>query len=478
MSEVDQFPLELSEDQFRELVARATDRIVAHVRSLAEQPSWNLEGAEAFARSIMEQVPPDSGSDADGLLDFLFDEVIPVSLTTPGPGFMAYVPGGGLPHAAVADLIANSTNRYVGAWRPGPGIAQLEANVVRWFCHLIGFGETSGGFLTSGGSLANFSAIVAARTKVLGDSFLDGRIYVSEEVHHSVTKAARMAGFPVGSVQTVPTDSAFRMDVQRLVEAIEADHEQGLRPAIVVGSAGTVNSGAVDPLERIADVAERFGTWFHVDGAYGGFFMMTQRGRTTLSGIERADSVTLDPHKGMFLPYGTGALVVRDAAALYQAHSSPADYLPTLRHDPEFVDFCEISPELSRDFRGLRVWLPVKLHGMAAFRQALDEKLDLTQWATDELKKIEPVEIVAAPQLSTVAFRIVPAGVSGERLDALNRLLIERINSRKRIYITGTNLRGRYALRFCILSFRTHKDRVAMGIEDVRHAVREVLDTT
>src|SRR5262249_22845931 len=184
------------------------------------------------------------------------------------------------------------------------------------------------------------------------------------------------------------------------------DRAAGLRPFLIVASAGTTNTGAVDPLPELADIAQREGLWLHVDGAYGGFFVLTERGRRTLAGIERADSITLDPHKGMFLPYGTGCLLARDAETLRRAHSMPAEYLPTMQHDVERVDFSEITPELSRDYRGLRVWLPLQLHGTRAFREALDEKLDLAAWAHDELTTIDGMEIVAAPQLSLVVFRL------------------------------------------------------------------------
>ena len=193
-----------------------------------------------------------------------------------------------------------------------------------------------------------------------------------------------------------------------------------------------------------------------------------------MRGLERADSITLDPHKGLFLPYGTGCLLVRDGQTLARAHEIHADYMPPMQHSADKPDFCNISPELSRDFRGLRVWLPIKMHGLAAFREALDEKLDLTMWATDQLRKIEDLRIVAEPQLSIVAFRLEPPGISGETLDRLNRDLIERVNARQRVFITGTVLDGSFALRLCLVSFRTHHEQVAAAIEDLRAAVAEL----
>jgi aromatic-L-amino-acid decarboxylase len=255
------------------------------------------------------------------------------------------------------------------------------------------------------------------------------------------------------------------MDVGALGEAVAADRAAGLRPFLVVASAGTTNTGAVDDLPAIADLARREQIALHVDAAYGGFFLLTERGRRALRGIEHADSVVLDPHKGLFLPYGSGALVVRDASALRRAHSVPADYMPETQHDRERPDFCELSPELSRDFRGLRAWLPLKLHGAAAFRRALDEKLDLASWACDALRALPGVEIVAEPQLSLFAFRLVRQGAEP---DALNRRWLAAVNARQRVHLSGTVLGGRFVLRMCVLSFRTHGDRVRQAVADLR----------
>jgi len=229
---------------------------------------------------------------------------------------------------------------------------------------------------------------------------------------------------------------------------------------------------AVDVLTNLA-ARERL--WFHVDGAYGGFFMLTQRGRERMRGIERADSITLDPHKGLFLPYGTGSLLVRNGEALRRAHQVSADYLPAMQEDPDLVDFCQYSPELSRDFRGLRLWLPIKMHGIGVFRRNLEEKLELTQWATDELRKFSEIEILAEPQLSIVAFRLKRSGMDAASLHRLNEKFLDGINARKRVYMTGTKLGEVFALRICVLSFRTHFDRMQQCLEDIRAAAAEAL---
>jgi len=465
--------LEISGESLARLIDAAKERVLAHIKSLPRQPSADTEGGVALAQSLIEPLP-EEGRPYEELLDLLFERVIPKSFNTAGPGYLAYIPGGGLPHSAVADLISDATNRYVGVFAAAPAVAQLEGNVVRWFCQIVGYPKAAGGILTSGGSLSNFSALVTARRERLPENFLSGVIYASDQTHHSVQKAAMLAGFPPSRVREVSTDGQFRILLPELSRMVAADRSAGLHPFAVVGNAGTTNTGAVDDLAGLADLAEREGLWFHVDAAYGGFFALTERGRRRMRGLERGDSIALDPHKSLFLPYGTGALLVRDAAALKRAHELSADYMPPMQQDLDLPDYNLLSPELSRDWRGLRVWLPVKMHGIEPFRKNLDEKLDLTEWATEELRGIEGIEILAEPQLSIVAFRLARHGLSEEESNDLNRKLQDRINAKKRIYVTGTMLGPRYAIRICVLSFRTHMDRMREGLEDIRAAIREV----
>ncbi|HET7436405.1 MAG TPA: aminotransferase class V-fold PLP-dependent enzyme [Thermoanaerobaculia bacterium] len=464
------YPLEPGAREMRALVDAAMDRIVAHIESLPSQPALNVEGATEFARTLIEPLPQ-HGESYEKLLDFLFDEAIPRSFNAAGPGYLAYVPGGGIFHSAVADLIADAVNRYVGVCAAAPALVQLEANVVRWLCEIVGYPRTAGGVLTSGGSLANFTAIVTARKALLGDDFQRATLYCSDQIHHSFQKAASLAGFPFANVRELPVDAMFRIRLDALEEQIARDRAEGFTPFLIAGSAGTTATGAVDDLEKLAKIAKREQLWFHIDGAYGALFMLTERGRTALRGIEQADSIILDPHKTLFLPFGTGAVLIRDAQLLRRAHSSHADYLPAMQDADELVDFCEMSPELSRDFRGLRVWLPLKLLGIEPFRQQLDEKLDLIDLAARELRTIDGLEIVAEPQLTILAFRLVRAGAD---LNALNRELLARITAKKRVMLTPTVLNGDFVIRICIVSHRTHEDRVRMAIDDIREAVASV----
>jgi aromatic-L-amino-acid decarboxylase len=364
--------------------------------------------------------------------------------------------------------MAQGVNRYINLWQPSPAMVQIEQNVVRWLCDLFDYPDSARGLLTSGGSMANFSAIVTARHAKLGEDFLDGTYYVSEQVHASVSKAANLAGFSRRNLRLVPTDAQLRMDAGALRDMVAADRAAGLRPFLVVPSAGTTNTGAIDPLDDVADVAAGSGMWMHVDAAYGGFFQLTERGRRLFAGITRADSVTLDPHKGLFLPYGIGSLVVRDGAALRDAHHEGAAYLQDLAPEGELPNFTEYSPELSRPNRGLRVWMPLKVHGVGAFREALDEKLDLTDHLHETLRQIPQLEIPWEPQLTVVPFRLRDAD------EATNRRFLDMINASKRVFLSSTVVHGEYVLRVCIVSHRTHRDRIDECIDIVANAAREL----
>ena len=440
----------------RTAIGYAVDFIEA--RSTA--PAADVEDAYELAETLRSAPPEDPGEFGE-LLDVIA-RAADKAFDTAGPGYLAYIPGGGLYAAAVADLIACVTNRFVNLAAPAPALVRLEANVTRWLCDLFDFPPESQGVLTSGGSMANFSAVVTARTVCLPEDFLAGTIYVSEHVHHSIAKSARLAGFPPAALRPVATDDQLRMDVDDLRGQVLADRSGGRRPFLVVGSAGTVNTGAVDPLAQIAELADEEGLWFHVDGAYGGFFQMTERGRQLFRGIERADSVTLDPHKGMFLPYGTGSLIVRRGGDLLAAHRGGASYLPA-ESETDLPDFADYTPELSRDNRGLRVWLPLHLHGVGAFRRALDEKLDLARKVYDALADVDDLEVPWEPQLSIVAFK------SRRGNDATDRMLHE-VNASKRVYLSGTELDGVKYLRVAVLSHRTDEERIDEAVEIISKA--------
>lgn len=417
----------------------------------------------------------------------LLERAASASLLTSGPGYLAYVPGGGLPSAAIADLVACLYNRYTGLSAAAPALCRLEADVLAWLAAEFGLPGSARGLLTSGGSLANLGALVTARFARFGDSgdFRAARIYASSQAHHSVIKAVRIAGIPPVNVRTIAVDGRMRMRIDALVDAIDRDLADGATPLCVVSAAGTTNSGAVDPLADIAALCRRHGIWHHVDAAYGGAFVLCDEGRRRLAGISDADSITFDPHKGMFLPYGTGCLLVRDGDLLRAAHHMHAPYLQdfdALDRTGEPPSPTEYGPELSRDFRGVRLWLPLLLHGAGAFRRALVEKLALAErlhaGLADRIAAGLPIDIVDAPQLSTVTWRARRR--DGEPLsdwNARNAAMLARVNARARVHLSSTVLPlpgptaegPAFTQRACVLSFRTHAPHVDACVEDVVH---------
>jgi aromatic-L-amino-acid/L-tryptophan decarboxylase len=466
----DPINLELSPVVMREMAEAAVRAVVDHIAALPSSPRSHLEGSAELVRSLRE-LPPEIGTDFRTLLEFLMTTVVPASINTPHPQYLAYIPGGGLYPSAVADFIGAATNRYTGVWFAAPAAVRLETNVLEWFARWMGYPESARGILTTGGSMANFSAVVTARKQLLGDDIARGTIYASDQTHYCVMKVAALAGIPERNVRLLDTDERYRAVPELFEKAIRADVRAGFRPFLLVGNAGTTNTGAVDPLAGLAEVAKRHGLWYHVDAAYGGFFNLCEEGRRRLAGLELSDSMVLDPHKGLFIPYGSGSLLVKDGEALRRAHVMSAEYLQDIETPEDEVSPADYSPELSRANYGLRVWLPLKFYGVKAFRENLAEKLRLAEWLYHKFLEEPGFEIVAAPELSVVAYRYRPK--SGD-LNEFNRRLIKKIVASRKLFLSSTMLRGRFVLRACVLSFRTHQSEIEEAFETIVAAARQL----
>ena len=456
--------LEPTADELRAWIARCAEFVCDHVDTLPTQPSFDLDGADALAGSFVGPAP-EAGMPIERILERL-GPAVAKSFNTAGPGYLAFIPGGGIVSAALADFIACSVNRYVGVNAAAPVLARIEALTVEWLAQMMGYPASAGGVLTTGGSLSNLIAIVTARRAKLPERFLEGVLYVSEECHASVAKAARIAGFPESSIRQIAVDARYRLVPTELEAAIERDLGRGLKPFLVVPSVGTTNTGAIDPLPEILAIARRHDLWVHADAAYGGFFRLVPDGDRLMPGLESCDSITLDPHKGLFLPYGTGCVLVREPWTLVAAHGGSAHYLQDVAAGAGKVNATDISPELSRDFRGLRLWMPIVLHGLGPFREQLAEKLALARFVYDELCGDPHLEMLDEPQLSVVAFRFRAA--DGAEADRLGAELQRRVNARRRVFLSSTMMGGRYVLRICVLSFRTHHDRLVDAVTAIR----------
>jgi aromatic-L-amino-acid decarboxylase len=453
-------PLDPDPAELERWLAEAGAFVLDHVTRLGTMPSYATEGAPAATAALLGPPPEDGRPLAEALA--LLKPAIEASFNTAGPGYLAFIPGGGIPAAGLADLIGCITNRFVNVTAAAPSLARLEGLTLAWLAELMGFPASAGGIFTTGGSLSNLAALVAARETLLGEDFHDGVLYFSEQTHASVAKAARLAGFPQRALRRVAVDVRLRLDPEALEAAIRADRAAGLRPFAVVANAGTTNTGAIDPLPAIVALGREHGLWVHADAAYGGFFRLVPEGARRLAGIEDCDSMTLDPHKTLFLPYGTGVLLVRDPEALRRAHATEASYLQDVAAAAGQTNFTDLSPELSRDLRGLRVWLPFVLHGVAQFRSQLAEKLELTRHAAGRIAGEPLFRLVDRPQLSIVAFTAEPP--SGDP-DAFGEEVLRRVNARRRVFLSSTRLDGRYVLRLCTVSFRTHRDRVDEAVD-------------
>jgi len=459
----------------------------------ANERSGMLELAVAYAESFLEKLPELDAFVAEGglgnrldqpfsegpgdfaaLLDLLAEAVDREGINAASGGQMGYIPGGGLYPSALGDFLADVCNRYAGIAFASPGAVKLERQLVRWMAELVGFPASSGGDLTSGGSIANLTAIVTAR-ETMGIRACDvvrSCVYVTADTHHCIDKSLRTAGLAECNKRLVPMDDSFRMSVAALEKLILEDKAAGLRPWLVVASAGTTDTGAVDPIERIAALAQQHQLWMHVDAAYGGFFLLCDEAKQVLRGLDKAHSVVLDPHKGMFLPYGSGAVLVRDVSWLACSQSFEADYMQDARGPADEYAPADLSLELTRPFRGLRFWLPLKLFGVAPFRAALAEKIWLARYFHEQLAKTPGWEMGPFPELSVVTFRYVPlqgdANVLNERLAAAVRL-------DGKVFISSTQINGKFVLRLAVLHFRTHLEQVKYVLELLQHKATEIV---
>ena len=442
-------PLDPDADARAALMKLAADHAEDFLDSLDAAPTYRSWDPGLAAK--LDPEFPEAGRDPREVLGFISDAVDRPGITTASPRFTGYVPGGGLFHAALGDFLAATANKYAGFAPAAPGAVRLENATAGWLARVIGFPDGAAGTLTSGGSMANLTAIVAAREAADEDG--GGAVYLSRFAHHCIDKALRIAGRAKAPRRLIATDERHRMCANSLAAALERDAAEGIRPWLVVASAGTVDTGAVDPLGAIADLCARHRAWFHVDGAYGGLFMLCEEGRAALSGIERADTAALDPHKTLFLPYGTGAVVARDGRMLTDAFSASADYIRPFGEGDVGLSPGDLSPELTRHFRALRLWLPLQLAGVGAFRAAQSEKIRLARYFHARLAETEGWDPGSEPDLSIVAFRYKPA--KGDA-NAFNDRLLRRVQDGGRVFLSGTRIDGASWLRCAILSFRTH----------------------
>lgn len=386
-------------------------------------------------------------------LDELREWVDYSGLNPASGGHLAYIPGGGVLPAALGDLLAAVTNRYAGVAFANPGAVALEHFLIRWMAQLFEFPETTGGNLSSGGSIANLIAITTARDAqgVRPSEYERLVIYGSARMHHCLDKALRIAGLGFSPLREIELDDRQRIIPEELEKQIQLDRKAGLIPFLLIGSAGTTDTGSIDPLDALADIAERESLWFHIDAAYGGFFYMLPEIKPLLNGISRAHSLVVDPHKGLFLPYGTGAVLIRDIQQLHNSQYYQANYM----QDAAMADLgwspADLSPELTKHFRGLRMYMALKLFGTDVFKNALAEKIALCQYFHRAIQELG-FETGPFPELSVTHFRWAPPG---QDPNPLNRWIMDRVHEDGRVFLSSTTLDDQIWIRLAVLSIRS-----------------------
>jgi aromatic-L-amino-acid decarboxylase len=460
-----------------------------------DRGSW-MQATERFAQGFvdhMHELPAyRSGAPAEDIRRWPVEEggmpfgealrifeavVVDNGLNPASGGHLGYIPGGGLYASALADYLAAITNKYAGIHYASPGAVQMENMMLEWIRDMVGYPETTAGNLASGGSLANLSAIVTARDArgIRSDNVRQSVIYGSAHMHHCLHKAIRIAGLAEAVRSEVPLDDQYRMDPLALRERIRLDREAGLSPFLIIGSAGTTDTGAIDPLHELAEIAAENAAWFHVDAAYGGFFMLLEEVRERFNGIERSDSMAIDPHKGLFLPYGTGALLVRHGELLFNSHHYTANYMQDALQSVDELSPADLSPELTKHYRGLRMWLPLMVHGAAPFKACLREKLLLTRYFREKIREMPAFITGPEPALSVTFYRLDTR--DPEVADAANHRLADAIRSDGRLFVSTSVIAGRVFLRLAILSVRTHRHHIDLLLTLLREKGREVAST-
>ncbi len=460
--------LEMSAEAFRLFGKGIIERLAEYVDSLPSLPVSAPTSDSALA--TLREPLPKKGTDAETLLNDIFKTAAIGGHQFHSPGYQCYIPTGGLLEPSLAELIVSTLNRFTGYREWAPGFNLIESTVIGWLVEILGLPPTSSGILTSGGSLANFTAIHTARFhKVPEESQSQATLYCSNQAHHSILRAGLMIGLRRANIRMIEVDEQYKINLDLLRHSISEDRKAGLHPFMLIGMGGTTGSGAVDDLVALEEIASKNNLWFHVDAAWAGGFRLLKETSKLFDGIEKADSVTFDPHKALFLPMGCGALLVKEWGRLEAAHSVEVSYLPDDQRASEYNP-SKAGLELLRPSRGLQLWLPLKLHGIEPFVQCHQEKMQLTHHAFNELKKIPGIEFLHAPQVAALVFRLGKAFASEERLDDLNHQLVEMVNDAE-TKISGAQFKSGYWARLVPFGLRTHQPHVERTLNRVRVAV-------
>jgi aromatic-L-amino-acid decarboxylase len=464
---VDSADFELSADEMRALGYRVIDMIVDHHLALGGKSATAVKRRDEL-EALLREAPPRAGRAPEEVLATVERDVLANIMYCTHPRHFAWVPGPGNFVSVLADALASGVNVCPGTWLESSGPSQIELITTEWLAELCGLPATAGGVFVSGGSIANLTGLVAARQVKLDGNMRDAVIYSTDQAHSSNWKNIRILGFQPEQIRLIPVDPHLRLDVAALTRAVDDDRQRGKRPFCVIATAGTTNTGTVDPLGAIADLCERRDLWLHVDGAYGAAAVLTERGRDLLRGMERAHSLVLDPHKWLFQPFDIGCCLVRDVRWLEQSFSEHPEYLQDTRDKMDMsreVNFCDRGVQLTRAFRALKLWMSIKVFGLDRFRAAIDQGISNAERAQQLLEKHGGFEIVTRARLGVVTFRFRPPDRDQRDLNQLTRTIFDGIVADGHALLTTTVINGQTVLRLCTINPRTSDDDLRSTIE-------------
>lgn len=449
--------LELSKEEMKAYGYSVVDAVVAHYDTLNDKNPIATGSRKEMDNLFLEEAP-EKASDPKEVLDFVIEKVMNKGAIAAHPKFFSFVPGPSNYISAMADTLATGYNVFSGGWSQSPPAAELEIVTISWLLKIFGLPvKKGGGIFTSGGSMANLTAIVAARRVMCGDDFSKAIIYLSDQAHSSNVKAIRTIGFRKEQIRLIPTDSEFKFSTIKLKNAIAKDRLEGFHPFCVIGTAGTTNTGTIDPLTEISKICKEEKLWFHIDGAYGGAAILSKKGKELLKGISKADSITVDPHKWFFQPYEMGCLLIRNHKYLKSTFLEKPEYLRDIEGNESEINFYDHGVQLTRRFRALKFYMSLKTFGLKAFRNAVTYNIELAEKTERLLRKSSKWEIVSPATLAIINFRYNPIGnnLSEKELDALNQKISENVVASKEAFLVTTILNGQVVLRMCLINPRT-----------------------
>jgi aromatic-L-amino-acid/L-tryptophan decarboxylase len=469
--------LDPSADQIREWGDSAVQLAADYLGGLRDRKVYRQMTSHEI-RDRLDLALPTEGTDFDSLLTVLCETIIPFSRQNAHPRMFGYVQSPGTALAAFADLLASTLNANLTAWRSAPAPVEVERLTIDWIRQILGFDSKAGGLFVSGGSMANLAALVTARqTKGRLSGAL--RIYASSETHHSVAKAAALLGIGPENVRHIAVDETYKIQLDDLVAKIAADTAAGHQPFCIVANAGTVNTGAIDPLVEVREIADRHQLWMHVDGSYGAFALLAKSARGSFQGIEEADSVALDPHKWLYLPVDVGCVIYRDPDLARTAFAHEAEYTRVIGEETadEAFAFWDYGPELSRRFRALKVWMLLKGVGLKSLGEAIESNLACARHLDSLVRASDDFEMAAPVGLSIFCFRHLPLRLRGESprtIDAHNERLLVALQRDGSSYLSNATLKDRFALRGCVLNYRTTLGDMEMLLDDLRRVAKSL----